>query len=229
MDARSRIDWAGYEPGSIPTKADLSPLEDWLERFPNPARTRILDLGCGTGAIGTGLARRGFAATGVDLNAAAIAAANALGSGARFLVGDVASEKGLDPSLGAFDGVLCQLLLSVVGDPTDRSRALGNAHSVLVPKGRLFASFSGRSEDLNPEYGRLYREDLPATGEDGTYLSRDVAGRVLYRTHHFREDEIRHLLEEAGFTDIDILEKVESSSRRPDQKARFFYATASKC
>jgi hypothetical protein len=35
-------------------------------------------------------------------------------------------------------------------------------------------------------------------------------------------------MEAAGFSGIDIQERIESSSRRPEQKARFLYATAVK-
>ncbi len=116
---------------------------------------------------------------------------------------------------------MCHLLLAVFGDPSDRLQLLVNAHGVLVPGGSLFASFSGRSDDVNPEYARSYRED-------GSYRSRDERGNVLYRTHHFREDEVLALLEAAGFSGIEIQERIESSSRRPDQNSRFLYAMAVK-
>jgi hypothetical protein len=71
----------------------------------------------------------------------------------------------------------------------------------------------------------LYAADLAETQTYGTYLSRDATGKTLYRTHHFTEPEARELLEQAGFVGIEIEEAVEVSSRRPDQRARFFYAT----
>jgi hypothetical protein len=64
------------------------------------------------------------------------------------------------------------------------------------------------------------------TQEEGTYLSRDAGGAVLYRTHHFLRDEVDGLLAEARFRDVAIEEHIETSSRRPDQTARFFYVTA---
>lgn len=228
MDIRSRRNWAAYTPAAIPSKADISPLDAWLTRFSTPRGTRILDLGCGRGEIASAFHGRGFDTTGVDLNAGAIDAARRTAGGAAFVVGDVAAPQGLDPALGQFDGILCQLLLSVVGDASDRRQVLVNAHAALVPGGSLFASFSGRSDDINPEYARLYRQDLPETGEDGTYLSRDEGGNVLYRTHHFERHEVLALLAGAGFSGIEVDEKIESSSRRADQRARFLYATAVK-
>jgi SAM-dependent methyltransferase len=227
VDQQSRIDWERCAPAAIPTKSDLSALETWCERFPDPSRTRILDLGCGNGEVARGLVRRGFSVTGVDINAAAVVLAGSAVAGAVFQVGDAASSTGGGLPAGPFDAVVCQLLLSIVGDAADRLQVLRNARAVLAAGGSLFASFSGRSEDVNPDYARLYRQDRPATGEDGTYLSRDGEGRVLYCTHHFRADEIRQLLEEAGFAAIEIRERIETSSRRHDQKARFFYASAS--
>lgn len=72
----------------------------------------------------------------------------------------------------------------------------------------------------------MYRDDAVLTGELGTYISRDSDGRSLYLTHHFDEEEVRALLAESGFSDICVEARVESSSRRPDQAARFLYATA---
>jgi SAM-dependent methyltransferase len=161
----------------------------------------------------------------MDINTKAVEKARQDVPEAKFLTGDAADQSGLGFPGNAFDGVVCQLLLSIVGDPIDRLQVLRNVHGALSHGGTFFASFSGRSEDLNPEYGRLYRDDFPFTGEGGTYLSRSETGKILYRTHHFRADEIQILMESAGFTKIEIVERVETSSRRHDQKARFFYAS----
>ncbi|MFM8415129.1 MAG: hypothetical protein ACKOCX_10435, partial [Planctomycetota bacterium] len=91
-----------------------------------------------------------------------------------------------------------------------------------------FLSASGVSDDVNPEYARLYAHDSTLTGEAFTYWSRDDTGRVLYATHHFTESELRGLLAAAGLTSIDITPVQEASSRRPQERAIFLYATAAK-
>ena len=86
-------------------------------------------------------------------------------------------------------------------------------------------SASGVSDTINPGYARLYAEDLPLTGEQHTYLSRNASGDVLYTTHHFTVPELHDLLEAAGFDEIRVTTERETSSRRPDEAAFFLYAT----
>jgi hypothetical protein len=81
-----------------------------------------------------------------------------------------------------------------------------------------------RSDDINPNYARLYAQDRQASGEDGTYFSRDDGGTILYATHHFTEDELFGLLTQCGFDDVQLTRSLERSSRRPEEAAWFFYA-----
>lgn len=222
----SREDWARFEPKAIPTKTELGELEAWLDSV-RPAEggpARLLDLGCGAGAVSRRLFERGFFVVGVDINSEAVAEARRTADGVLFHVRDVASPRGLDLDEAPFDGVVCQLVLSVVGDVSDRRRLLANALDSLRPGGSLYLSASGVSDAINPSYARLYEQDFPLTGERHTYCSRDAKGNVLYRTHHFTEEELRSLLESGGFVDVAIRRKEESSSRRPGEAALFLYA-----
>lgn len=92
--------------------------------------------------------------------------------------------------------------------------------------GKVLISASGASEDVNPNYKQMYDQDLAVTEEYRTYVSRGANGEVLYLTHHFAADELIALLKEAGFVDVNLVVEAESSSRRPDQKANFYYVTA---
>lgn len=224
MDPRSRSDWRAMPAPSIPSKTQVPALEHFLSMLPVAAR--VLDLGCGNGAITHKLHALGHRAVGVDLHEAALAQARALTPAARFFARDVAGAEGLQLPEGAFDAVICQLLLSVVGDAADRAQTLVNARALLAPQGRLYASLSGLSDDLNPEYAALYARDLALTGEHGSYLSRDADGRVLYRTHHFSRAEIEQMFQAAGLRITALEEQLEASSRRPEQRARFFYVQA---
>jgi SAM-dependent methyltransferase len=226
MHSRSRTDWAGYDPAKIPTKAKLPHVERWLSALPVAAR--VIDVGCGTGCASRLLLERGCAVVGIDINRATIEALSrelCHGGDAEFHVRDVASLSGFELGSARFDAAVCQLVVSVVGDARDRARLLENIHDVLLPAGKLSISFSGRSDDINPTYADLYRTDLPQTHEYGTYFSRDEKGTVLYQTHHFTAEEVRTLLRDQGFREIHVEEKIEASSRRSDQRARFYYVT----
>ncbi len=218
--------WADYDPANIPSKSDLSELESFLERLPEGAR--VLDLGCGSGGVSRTMARRGFAVVGVDINADAIAHASGSGGGGRFVVRDLASPKGLRLDDAPFSAVVCQLVLSVVGKTGEREALLENARDALELGGLLYLSASEVSDDVNPAYEKLYRDDFPETGERYTYYSRDSDGCALYETHHFTGPELSALIETAGFELMQLVSKTESSSRRKDQKANFLYATARK-
>ena len=229
MHAQSRRDWAAFAPAAIPTKTQVPHLDRWLDTLSErPAHS--VDIGCGAGGGVRRLLARGFSVVGIDINPAAIAELQhelPLGDRARVQLHerDVASPAGFALGTERFDVAVCQLVASVVGDAQDRATLLRNTHDVLRPGGSLFISFSGWSGDVNAEYADLYAHDAQATGEPGSYYSRDASGRVLYRTHHFTPDEIEHLLRDHGFRAICITEQLESSSRRPDQRARFFYVT----
>lgn len=81
-------------------------LLDWLPR--NLRGHRVLDAGCGTGALAVEAARRGAEVLAIDLSANLVALARErlprdLGGGRiDFAVGDL-----LDPALGSFDHVVC--------------------------------------------------------------------------------------------------------------------------
>jgi len=230
MHTRSRQDWSVFAPEAIPTKSQVPQLERWLRELP-AAPLRCVDIGCGAGGCTRRLLARGDSVVAVDINERAIAALRRALAGAavELHVRDVANPVGLGLAAGAFDAAVCQLVVSVVGDAQDRATLLRNTHEVLREGAALFISFSGLSDDLNAEYASLYARDLQETGEHGSYLSRDETGRVLYRTHHFSADEIVQLLAATGFVDVQMEEQIEASSRRPEQRARFFYVTCRRC
>jgi SAM-dependent methyltransferase len=224
MHDESRRDWARLAPGAIPTKTQVPQLTRWLDASGLASGTRVLDLGCGAGEVTRRLVKRGCEAVGVDINAAAIAHCERTCARARFYERDIAAPHGLALAEPPFDAVVCQLVISVVGDAADRAQLLRNAYNVLRRGGGLFVSFSGLSDDVNDAYAELYARDFEETRRHGTYFSRDADGRVLYRTHHFGATEIEELLDRAGFEVVTMEAQIEASSRRPDQRARFYYA-----
>jgi len=99
---------------------------------------KLLDAGCGTGEHTLLAAERGLDATGIDLAAAAITAAEGKaqdrGLAARFLVWDALDLPGLGR---VFDTVLDCGLFHVFDD-TDRARFLVSLAGAVKPAGRYF-------------------------------------------------------------------------------------------
>ena len=146
-------------------------------------------------------------------------------------------QQSVEQVLETFDVVLLQLLISVVGKAPQRAALLHNCTALLQGDevgddgGLLCLSASGDSAHVNPGYAALYAADRALTGEERTYCSRDeTTGEVLYLTHHFTREELAAALteESLGFcaASLRIAVEEESSSRRPDEKALFMYATA---
>ena len=232
----AREDWRRFDATAIPSKASTPHLDRFLADLAATAAGQpplsLLDIGCGDGRLTKRLHDRGFSVTGVDVSPAAVRAAQALaatidetGHPLRFHVADMAAADPPRLTAAPFDVVVCQLVLSIIGDGGHRRNLLRHARSSLVPGGWLYLSASGVSDAINPGYARLYAADFPQTGERHTYYSRDAEGRILYATHHFTSEELAALLEQEGFSDRTVTTEREVSSRRPDEAAYFLYAT----
>jgi SAM-dependent methyltransferase len=237
-------DWAAFSPEQIPTKGIKLPglFHDTLralEQDSTQQSLQILELACGCGELCAFLQSRQHNVIGTDINYEAIVSANemCLLPGTCFVADvttpnfaeDLQSKQlacGKNSPVTTFDFVILQLLISIVGGPASRKATLHNAISLLQPRGTLYLSCSGVSDDINPNYAHLYQADRDAMTEPYSYFSRNEQGEILYTTHHFSEPELKELLQEAGLVDIHIEQHKEASSRRPNGAAYFFYATA---
>ena len=227
-----RADWQQMPVDAIPSKQKIDALEAFLQAHPStlePTGIRLLDLGCGSGTLSARLAKQGYEVAGVDINEAAIRQARETYSaipGLTFHQADIANDT--FEVADSYHLVVCQLVISVIGDLTDRQQLLRNCQKALRPNGSLYLSASGISDTINDTYNRLYARDAPAIGEAFSYFSRDADGNILYQTHHFSARELIQLLYDAGFTNVHVETIKEQSSRRPDQAAYFHYAIAQK-
>jgi ubiquinone/menaquinone biosynthesis C-methylase UbiE len=90
-----------------------------------------------------------------------------------------------------FDVVLCQLSLQFV---SDRGAALREMHRVLAPGGRLLLNVPGPA---GPPF-EILAETM------GSYIAPEAKGFVQHVFSLHDTDEIRGLLDDAGFDDIEI-------------------------
>lgn len=104
---------------------------DWLA--PREGE-RVLDLGCGDGALTLKIAASGAAVEGVDADAAMVAVAQARG-----LVADVVDARALDRP-GRYDAVFSNATLHWIRPP---EVVIGNVARALVPGGRFVGEFGG--------------------------------------------------------------------------------------
>jgi SAM-dependent methyltransferase len=178
----------------------------------------ILDAGCGNGRHAVPLAGAGYRVVGLDRSALLLAAARHAARAApwpRFVRGSYA-RLAFEP--GAFDAVLCLgTALGYLGDGGDRA-ALREFRRVLAPGGRLVIETLHRGEigarlreyEERPLAGggtlRFERRFDRARGvmretqrlEDGT----DDGSAPAYELRAYDEDELRRMLEDAGFAVI---------------------------
>jgi len=171
----------------------------------------VLDVACGTGVVAREAAgregKRGHVA-GLDLNPGMLAVARSLLPAAGAVIewheGSALALPFVDAS---FDVVLCQLGLQFF---PDRPAALAEIRRVLVPGGRTGISVFGPIEHN------------PATHALADALDRHVGpgASLAKRNEHVLADtdELRMLLEEAGFRDV-VIESATKTVRFPSATA----------
>ncbi|NPV89929.1 MAG: class I SAM-dependent methyltransferase [Firmicutes bacterium] len=169
------------------------------------AVTRLLDAGCGAGAVTWYLAREGFAAYGFDGSRTAVRRAEKRlrdeGLGALLMVGDATN---LIYSDEFFDGVIDSAMINA-NTVENIKLILRECRRVLKKGGKLFST-------------GLFRVGMTGYGtgerlEEHTY--REITeGALAHRgtVHFFNRPEILELWSEAGFEDI-LIDSVERTDQ----------------
>jgi ubiquinone/menaquinone biosynthesis C-methylase UbiE len=177
---------------------------DLVERAALRAGERVLDVACGTGIVAR-LATEEVGVTGtvagLDVNPGMLAVARSVTPEDVTIDWHEASAEAMPLPDGVFDVVLCQMGLQFV---PDKAAALAEMRRVLAPGGRLVLNAPGPTPP-----------PLAAMAEAlATHVDPEVAGFVhaVFSLHD--PEELRELLDTAGFDDV-IVERPTKTLRVP--------------
>lgn len=183
------------------------------------AGDRVLDVGCGTGAVSRCAAERAGPAghlVGVDINPAMLAHAKTIeaagGCAIEWREGDA---QALPVDNASFDAVLSQQVLQFVDDP---ERAVAEMARVLVPGGRLGLSVL-RGIDYNPGYIHLVEALERHAGSEAATMMRSPfswPGR----------ERLRAVVRQQGFDQLHLIHGV-ANVRFPSAEAFLLQEAAS--
>ena len=144
-----------------------------LRNYPSDKRasTRVLDLGCGTGANTWFLSREGFTVTGTDISSRAIAATKSRLDRSGLLAKlRVEGANAINDPDESFDLIICIGVIEAVG-PTIAKEVFEGVYKALVSNGFAFFLFAS-SED--------YR----------------IGESTCYNLHGYSKEEVQNLLPE---------------------------------
>ncbi|HEY2955677.1 MAG TPA: class I SAM-dependent methyltransferase [Candidatus Eisenbacteria bacterium] len=158
---------AHANPKELPIEETVRFLEAALPKPP----CRVLEVGCGSGAVAARLAGRGYHVTGLDASAEAIADCRA--RGVQAVEGDFLSYRGGEP----VDALLFTRSLHHIDSP---ARAAERAHALLKPGGRIVAE-EFAIERMDNDTARWFYE-LRSLLEAAGVMSPDPAGEPLAAT-----------------------------------------------
>jgi 2-polyprenyl-3-methyl-5-hydroxy-6-metoxy-1,4-benzoquinol methylase len=163
-----------------------------LDLMPAPSGgTRVLDVGCGNGAITAELANRGYSVVGIDLSEEGIEIARQRCPGARFEIMDADVELLDALAEEPFDAVVAIEIVEHLYKPVSCLRGWCEA---LAPGGTLVAS--------TPYHGYLKNIAIAASGKFDSHVHPlEEGGHIKF----FSRRNLTAALERAGFTDVKIV------------------------
>jgi SAM-dependent methyltransferase len=151
---------AGWDDGAYDAPALRDQVERWLaaSKAARPG-ARILELGCGTGALGCMLAQRGFDVTGIDISPSAISFARSVAAERAIRVHfEVAEACTWKLPREAFDIVVDSHLLHCLTLPGDRAELLVQVTRCLAEGGEFWTETMVAAERLQDTPSRRFDE-----------------------------------------------------------------------
>jgi SAM-dependent methyltransferase len=195
---------------------------------------RVLDIPCGFGRIAGPLHARGFDVVGVDASAAQLAEAEARNPGPTYRLGDMKA-----PPDGPFDAVLnIYTSFGYMPTPAEDAACLAAWHAVLRPGGILVletldtvrvAAIDETERHLQRPDGVFVRETGPLTEHIYTDPDTNIMS-ITYamdgqeftsRTRLYHRDDLRRLLQEAGFARVEVYAGFDLSPVEADSHTLF--------
>lgn len=174
---------------------------------------RVLDVACGTGVVARLAAERvGTTGTvaGLDLNPGMLAVARSVAPPTVSIEWHEASAEAMPLPDQAFDVVICQMGLQFV---PDKRAALREMRRVLAPGGRLAVNVPG---PITPFFD-IMAEAL------AHHINPELAGFVHQVFSLHDPDEIRNLIGDAGFHDIDVQRRTKTLHLPPPEEFLWQY------
>lgn len=182
--------------GMYPTEHVIRFIARNYYNVPDRSKVKILDFGCGTGAHTWYLAREGFDAYAFDGSESAIRRAKERFErehlNAQFKVLDALE---VDYPDAYFDAVVDNVC--VYGNVLQNIHAMySNIYRMLKPHGKLLSTCFGKRTD-GYGTGKAQEKDTYVEITEGALIGRGT-------THFYNKDELREVMEKAGFCNIQI-------------------------
>lgn len=166
-----------------------------------PPRSRVLDVGCGPGALARHLARDGHAVTGIDADPLMVDRAMYLATevgGAAFELGDVRQLRFAD---GEFDAALATNVLFLIPDPLAGLREMAR----VVKTGGIVATLNP-SPNLTIAAAESLADEKHLDGVGRVSLVNWARAAESHR--RLSMDDVRALFAAAGLAQFECVEKV---------------------
>ena len=210
-DALLRINRAFYQNLAVPFAATRNRPQPGVRRVLGriDRGARVLDVGCGHGLAAEELGRLGHQGPycGIDASEPLVELARRRIETAwvTFAIADVAQPGWRHAAAGApFDWVLAFAVLHHLPDASLRLQVAEGLRSVLAPNGRLAVSVWDFAGTERFQRRVVAWEEVGLTSEDvepgDALLDWRHAGRGMRYVHHFAEQDLAQLAQDAGFS-----------------------------
>lgn len=190
--------------------------------------SRVLDAGCGFGRFAAALMEHGCEAVGVDISPTAIAEAKRRCPGPTYLVADLLQP--LPGGVGPFDALVSMYSSFGYGVTEAEDRAMLEAfRHALKPGGRMVMQLS----DLERSRHRLKTDEGVVVRETNGVIERldvDFSTGMLHvryeldgdivdsRIRMYEADDLKQMVVEAGFHDVEPYGDFAKSPKRPEDR-----------